>query len=225
MRFDSETRAKIQQAAPNPVTITWPKGERQPIAGRTYLVQSLEEKEKHAERERNRREHHPETHREVMAGMYARRYNEEMPNAPKPKPLSRKRAGCERIYVIATDVLGETEFEAKVVLYEDPDPVLHLHLDHKPQVPASAPRFDDEHPGPSTAIEYEPEQRPVIRSRREREEEETALRQEHKASVDRAKVIEYEQKLNERRKQGKPAPLQEAAIARAKRRAIDQSAA
>jgi len=218
LRFDSATRALIHEASPNPATITWPKGEREPKIGRTYLIQSFEEKRDHADRELARRENHPETHREVMAGMHKRHHGKESPNAPKPKPLSRKRAGCERIYVISRTILDQG-WEAKVVLYEDPDPILHLPI--KARAGAIAPRFEEEDAGPSTATELEPEQRPHLMSRREREEAEEALRLEHSVSVDMAKAIKIEQSLNERRKRRRPAPLQEAAIARAKRRAAD----
>lgn len=215
MRFPKDTRALIAKAAPNPITIEWPKGEREPKIGRTYIVQSFEEKRDHQKREHARRENEPESCAEVMAGMYARRYGEESPNAPKPKPLSRQRAGSERIYVIDAEI-QDKGWLAKVVLYDDPDPIRHTGI--KASVAATEPRFADEKPGPSNATETEPEKVVLLPSRRQREEEEDALRIEHAGSVDMAKVLKIEQGLNQRRKERKPAPLQEAAIARAKRR-------
>jgi hypothetical protein len=226
MRFDSETRAKIHKAAPNPVTIIWPKGERPPQTGRVYWLQSIEDIEEAERKEKARREYSPETHAEVIAGMHRRRYRSEPPNPPKPprhrRTAPRPKAGDPRILVIASDVVGKTSFEAKVVIYEDPDPVLHLRT--KGSVGACEPRFADERPGPSTAIELEPEQIQSHRSRRQREEEEDALRVEHALSVDLAKAMKVEQSLADRRKRGRPAPLQEQAIARAKRRAESLSA-
>jgi hypothetical protein len=117
-------------------------------------------------------------------------------------------AGSERIYVIATETL-EQGFEAKVVLYEDPDPIRHLQI--KTKVPAG--------PNPITGeqdpTETEPEQLPPERSRVEEEE---ALKIAHKASVDHSSVLKAEAHLNNQRRKGRRSKLAEEAVARAKKR-------
>lgn len=213
MRFPKETRALILEAAPHPATIPWPPGSPQPHSGRLYWVQNAED----LEAEHKRREESPDTHAEVIAGMKRRAG---LAVATKPKRRRRNTraplAGSQRIYVIATEPVGKTAWSAKVVVYEDPDPIRHLQI--KTKVPAG--------PNPFTAeqekVETEPEQLPTERSRIE---EEDALRIEHKASVDRSTVMKAEQHLANLRKRGKTSKQAEQAVARAKKRAVLESAA
>ncbi len=232
MRFPKETRALIQEAAPNRVTIKWPAGERGPKVGKTYAVQSLEERTDHPEREHNRREYHPETHREVMAGMHRRRHGEEAPNAPDPKPLSRSRRGCDRILVLAADVADGPGFVAEVVVFEDPDPVVYLPTKAKVRggdknaalaTLTGAPLEAEEGNSAPVPTETEPEQMPPKRSRREREEEEHALAIEHRLSVDQASIMRAEQDLADQRKRGKSGTLAQMALEKAKRRAAESA--
>lgn len=216
MRFPKDTRALIQKAAPNPITVDWPAGEREPQVGRVYWLQTILHDAKEVERkEKARREYSPETHAEVLAGMHRRRYGTEPPakrKKPRRASMARPHAGDDRVLVIRTEI-QDKGWRAKVVLYVDPDPVRHLGV--KAKVPAGPNPIE----GYQESTELEPEKVVLLSSRKRREEEEEALRIEHAGSVDMAKVIKIEEGLNDRRKQRKPAPLQEQAIARAKRRA------
>lgn len=212
MRFPKETRALILEAAPHPATIPWPPGSPQPQSGRLYWVQNAED----LEAEHKRREESPDTHAEVMEGM-AKRAGVAVATKPKKRRRNTRAplAGSQRIYVIATDVVGKTAWSAKVVVYTDPDPVLHSQI--KAKVPAGPhPLF-----GHQEKVELEYEQLPPERSRIE---EEDALRIEHKASVDRSTVMKAEQHLANLRKRGKRSTQAEQAVARAKKREIESAA-
>lgn len=218
MRFDKETRALIHEAAPHPVTITWPKGEREPRKGRIYWLQSKEDAEEADKKAKARREHSPETHAEVMAGMHRRRYDKE-PDRPKKKrrrqeTSARPRAGDLRIMVIDTEILKEG-WEALVALYEDPDPVNHAGI--KARVPSGPNPIDPEFGYEVTQTEPEQIVKPPSRARRLEEEE--ALKIAHKASVDYASVFRAEQKLLNQRRKGKRSILAEQAVQRARKRA------
>lgn len=210
MRFPKETRALIHEAAPHPVIIPWP-GAAEPQNGRLYWVQSAED----LDTERKRREESPETCAEVMAKM-----NEKAgkPGATKPKRRRRNAraplAGSERIYVIATEILDQG-WNAKVILYEDPDPIRHLQI--KAKVPAGPDPLDGHHLPTETESEQIPPERDPI-------EEEEALRIAHKASIDRASVLKAEQHLLNQRRKGRRSKLAEEAVERAKRRAAEPEA-
>lgn len=216
MRFDKETRALIHEGAPHPVTIPWPKGEREPREGRIYWLQSKEDAEEADKKAKARREHSPETHAEVMAGMHRRRYGKE-PEHPKKKrrrqeTATRPRTGDLRIMVIDTEILEEG-WEALVSLYEDPDPVNHAGV--KAKVPAGPNPIDGFHE--PTETESEQIVKPPSRTRRLEEEE--ALKIEHKASLGMAEVLRAEQKLLNQRRRGKRSKRDEEAVKRARRRA------
>jgi len=225
MRFDKNTRALVQKAAPHPATIVWPKGEREPKVGRVYWLQSKEDAEEAVKKERARREHSPDTHAEVMAGMRRRLLGEEadvevkvkrgkrQPLAPRPK------AGDHRILVIERTILNKG-WEATVVLYEDPDPTNHAGI--KAKVPAGPNPLDGIH----EPTETEPEQilETLFQKHRRRLEEEASLKLEHAASVGRAEVTKAEQKLLKQRRRGKRSILAEQAVARARKR-VDRVAA
>jgi hypothetical protein len=215
MRFDKETRALVHEAAPHPVTIPWPKGEREPKKGRIYWVQSQEDAEEAAKKAKARREHSPETHRDVLAGMHRRHYGREPERETKKRRRQRAdqpRSGDPRIMVVDTIIL-DTGWEALVALYEDPDPVAHLRM--KARVPAGPNPID----GFNEPTETEPEQIIVKPSRPRRLEEEEALKIEHKASVGMPEVLKAEQKLLNQRRKGKRSKRDEEALKRARRRA------
>lgn len=223
MRFPKETRALIHQADGNAITITWPPGAGEPQKGRLYWLQSEEQAKEAERREKARREASPDTHAEVLAGMHRRRYGTEPPPpasiptvSGKPKKVRAKSArptACdERILVIDTTIL-EVGWEAKVVIYEEADPVNHLRLATK--VPSGANPID----GFQEPTELEPEHIPHRRSRREREEDEDALRTEHEVSVDRSKILDAEERLRRQRRKGKPGKLALSALDRARKRA------
>lgn len=219
MRFPKETRALIHAAGTNPVTVPWPSGAGEPKEGRLYWVQNEEDVEEQERKAKLRREYSPETHAEVLAGMHRRLYGTESPvKARKRRRAStgRPQSGDDRILVIASAVVGKTDWEAKVVVHEDPDPVRHLGI--KTKVPGGQvlAGTDEEF---TQATELEPEQIAPPRSRRQREEEEDALRIEHKASIDQAEILKAEQHLLDQRRRGKTGTLAEAALARARRRA------
>jgi hypothetical protein len=216
VRFPKDTRALIYEAAPHPVTIQWPIGEREPQKGRIYWLQSKEEAEEAEKKAEARREHSPETHAEVMAGMHRRHYGEE-PERPKKKrrrgeTASRPKANDPRLMVLDKTIL-DVGWEVKVTLYEDPDPVNHLRV--KATVPAGPNPID----GSPEPTETEPEQIIPKPSRTRRLEEEEALKIEHKASADHSEVFKAEQKLANQRRKGKRSKLAEEAAMRARRRA------
>lgn len=222
MRFCKETRALIYDAEPHPVTIPWPPGAPEPQKGRVYWLQS-EEDAKEAERKaKTRREYSPETCAEVLVGMHLSWYGTEPEAKPKKRrrrSIRRPRSGDPRIFVIDVAILDKG-WEAKVALYEDPDPVRHLGV--KAKVPAGPNPID----GFQEKTQLESEPILVLPSRRRREEEEDALQIEHKASVDHAEIIKAEQRLLDQRRRGKTGTLAEAAVAKAKRRAeLDPEAA
>jgi hypothetical protein len=216
MRFPKETRALIHDAAPHPTTIPWPAGAAEPQKGRLYWVQSAED----AEAERKRREASPETCADVLAGMHLRHYGTE----PKIKRKKRRRvsrsplAGSERILVIDT-AIQEIGWEAKVVRYEDPDPITHVRI--KARVPAGPDPLD----GHPCKTETEPEQITQPSTHERRCEEEEALKVEHKASIDHSAILKAERHLLDQRRKGKRSKLAEEAVERAKRRAEESSAA
>jgi hypothetical protein len=222
MRFCKETRALIHGAAPHPVTIPWPKGEREPQMGRIYWMQSKEDAAEAAKKAKARREHSPETHAEVLAGMYRRRYGEEPERKQKKKrrrqTASSPRAGDPRIMVLDTTILDKG-WEALVALYEHPDPPQHLRI--KAKVPGGPNHLYE---GIHEPTETEPERLDTPPSRTRRLEEEEALKIEHKASVDRSELFKSEAKLAKQRRRGNRAKLAEAAVERAKRR-VDLAAA
>jgi hypothetical protein len=216
LRFDKETRALIREAAPHPVTISWPKGEREPQKGRIYWLQSKEHAEEEEKKAKVRRERSPDTHAEVLAGMHRRFYGTD-PESKKQKSrrqqsAGRPRAGDPRIMVIDATILDKG-WEAKVALYEDPDPVRHAGI--KAKIPAGPHPIDGSH----ELTQLEPEQIIAPPSRQRRLEEEEALRIAHKASIDISGVMKAEQKLLNQRRRGKRSKLAEEAVERAKRRA------
>lgn len=217
MRFPKETRALIHEAGSNAVTIPWPMGQ-EPKKGRVYWLQSEEDAEEAERKAKARREHSPDTCAEVLAGMRRRHYGEPEPKASKGKrrrqPINRPEAGDPRILVIDTSIL-EQGWEAKVALYEDPDPVKHLRV--KAKVPAGPNPLTGRH----EKAETEPERIDPIPTHQRRREEEEALIREHKASVDASEVIRAENHVANLRKRGKRSQLAEEAAKRARRRAED----
>lgn len=209
MRFDKETRAKIQEAAPGSATIKWPTGAGQPETGRPYRMQAIEDVEK-AE---GRLEHSPPTCADVMAQMHKQRYGRWPEGYKPPKPKLRrptKEDPC--ILVLEVSVL-ERGWEATVALFEDPDPVRHTGL--KTKVPAGPhPLF-----GHQEKVETEAEQIITAPSRSEREDAEDALKIEHAASVDEAEIAKAARKLAEQRRKGKSGKQAQVALERARRRA------
>lgn len=216
MRFCKETRALIHEAAPHPVTIPWPKGEREPKKGRLYWLQSEEDANEADKKAKVRREDSPDTHAEVMAGMHRRHYGKEPEGVKKKKrrreTASRPRTGDLRIMVIDAEVL-DMGWEATVALFEDPDPVHHAGI--KAKVPAGPNPIDGFH----EPAETEAEQVVTKPSRTRRLEEEDALKLEHKASFSMADVLKAEQKLLNQRRRGKRSKRDEEALKRARRRA------
>lgn len=223
MRFPKETRALIHEAYPNPVTVPWPSGERQPQPNRLYWLQSAEDLQEAEDKEKRRREYSPETHAEVMAGM-KRRAGTLVKEPPKPKrrrdQLLRPKAGDLRILVIDVEI-QERGWTAKVVLYEDPDPVRHTGL--KTRVKGGAHPIDKEW-GP-VAAELEQEELEPQSAHDRRLEEESVLKVAHQASVDRTYLLRQEKKLLDSRRKGHRSPLKEEAIERARKREAQQSAA
>lgn len=217
MRFPKETRALIHRAGLNSVTIPWPPDAVQPEPGKLYWLQSIEDVEK-AEA---RREYSPETHADVMAAMHKARYGVE----PKRKKKRRRRsvlrpnAGDPRIRVIEVEIL-EVGWEARVEVYEDPDPVRHTGLKTKVKggaKPKAVFLAEDLEPA-IEPTETEPEQLITQPSRTRRLEMEDALKVEHAVSVDKSKLIAAERKVADQRQKGKRSTLAEAAVERARKR-------
>lgn len=213
MRFDKETRTKVQEAAPGAVTIKWPAGAKAPDKGGVYRMQSLE-----ALREAKEKAAEPITCREVLAEMHKKRYGK-YPEGYKPKArkVRTTRAGDPFVKVLDIEIL-ERGFEVTVTLYEDPDPRRHTGL--KTRVPAGPNPTD----GFYEKVETEPEQIIVPHSRSEREDAETALEIEHKASVDNAEIAKAARKLTNERRRGRRGTQAERALERARKRAARDSA-
>jgi hypothetical protein len=209
MRFNKEARTLIHEAHPSPATIPWPSNAPQPEPGKLYWLQNEED----AKQEKERREYSPPTCAEVMADMHNRLH----PGKPKRKakhrrrPTGRPTAGDPRIKVLDVEIL-EKGWEATVALYEDPDPVNHLRM--KARIPAGPNPIE----GYQEPTETEPEQIISKPSRARREEEEQAIKIEHKASLDRSTIMKAEQKLLDQRRKGKPGRLAKAAVDRARKR-------
>lgn len=210
MRFPKEIRAEILAAAPASVTITWPKGQPQPEPGKVYWLQrSTEEISKEQEVLAARKK----THRQVMAEMHLRRYGSYPPGYQPPTPPTiRPHAGDPKIKVTEVEIL-EDGWKATVALWEEPDPIQHLGV--KTKVAAGFDPVSEE----ERKVETEPEKVTLPRSRRQREEEEEALRIEHKASIDHSEAMKAEQRLLDQRRKGKPGKLAAAAVVRARKRA------
>lgn len=208
MRFDKETRATIQEAAPGSATIKWPSGAAAPEKGAVYRMQSLE-----ALREAKEKAAEPITCREVLAEMHKDRYGD-YPEGYKPKArrVRTARAGDPFIKVLDVEILGRG-FEATVALFEDPDPRRHTGL--KTKVPAGPNPID----GFGEKVETEPEQIIAALSRSEREDAETALEIEHKVSVDSAEIAKAARKLSNERRRGRRGTQAERALERARKRA------
>lgn len=209
MRFDKETRAAIQEAAPGSTTIKWPTGAGQPEKSRAYRMQAVEDVEK-AE---GRLELSPPTCADVLAQMHLRRYGRYPEGYKPPKPKLRrptKEDPC--ILVLDVEVL-DRGWEATVVMYEDPDPIRHTGL--KTKVPAGV------HPifGHQEKVELEAEQLVTAPSRSEREDAEEALKIEHEASVDQSKIASAERKLNNERRRGRSGTQAARALERSRKRA------
>jgi hypothetical protein len=208
VRFDKDTRTKIQEAAPGSVTIKWPTGVAAPEKGAVYRMQSLE-----ALREAKEKAAEPITCREVLADMHKRRYGH-YPEGYKPKArkVRTTRAGDPFIKVLDFEIL-DRGFKATVSLYEDPDPRRHTGL--KTKVAAGANPLDGFH----EKVETEPEKIVTPPSRSEREDAETALEIEHKASVDNAEIARAARKLTNERRRGRRGTQAERALERARKRA------
>lgn len=208
MRFDKETRTQIQEAAPGSATIKWPTGAKTPEKGGVYRLQSLE-----ALREAKEKAAEPITCREVLAEMHKARYGD-YPEGYKPKArrVRTTRAGDPFIKVLDVEIL-DRGFKATVALYEDPDPRRHTGL--KTRVPAGP----DPISGIYEKVETEPEQIIAAPSRSEREDTETALEIEHKASVDNAEIAKAARKLTNERRRGRRGTQAERALERARKRA------
>jgi hypothetical protein len=208
MRFDKETRAKIQEAAPGSATIKWPTGAAKPEKGDVYRMQSLE-----ALREAKEKAAQPVTCREVLAEMHKARYHE-YPEGYKPKArkVRTTRAGAPFIKVLDVEIL-DRGFEATVALFEDPAPRRHTGL--KTKVAAGPNPLD----GFYEKVETEPEQIVAAPSRSQREDAETALKIEHKVSVDNAEIARAARKLTNERRRGRRGTQAERALERARKRA------
>lgn len=175
MRFPKDTRAAIRAAAPAPVTIDWPRGQRQPEEGKVYRLQRS--KEEVAEELRialESREARPETHREVMAQMY-RNADGEYPEGYEPPAIKPAPDPDLRIKVLEVTILEEG-WQARVVLWEEPDPTRHLGV--KTRVPAGL----DPASGEYVKVETEPERISV-------EAEEGLTREAHELRVRPAREV------------------------------------
>ncbi|HUB99114.1 MAG TPA: hypothetical protein VMS11_04760 [Solirubrobacterales bacterium] len=217
MRFPKKTVAAIHDAAPGTITVRWPGG-AEPQKGRVYWLQSAEDAKAAERKAKNRREYSPETHHEVLAHMYKRRYGK-FPAGYKPKRRKAvRRKPPTVIHVVAVEIL-DRGWEATVALFDDPDPVRHLPI--KTRVPAGQDPLD----GFYVAVELEPEQIIVGLTRPEREDSEDTFKLEHQASVDSAEIRKWEKRIEEARRKRKPTHFAEAGLERARRRvALDAAA-
>lgn len=214
MRFDKETRAAIQEAAPGSATIKWPSGAGQPEKRRVYRMQAIEDVQK----AKGRLEHSPPSCADVMALMHKNRYGK-WPEGYKPPKPKLRRPSKEDPCILVLDVEDlEPGWGATVVMYEDADPVRHTGL--KTKVPAGP------HPifGHQEKVETEQEHILTAPSRREREDAEDALKIEHEASVDQSKIATAERKLSNERRRGRSGTQAARALERAKKRAELDSA-
>lgn len=214
MRFDKETRTLIYEAAPYSTTIRWPAGAPEPEKGRVYWMQSLED----AEREKARADYSPDTHADVMARMHLARYHQWPEGYKPPKAKAKRRKPDDVIQVLDVTIL-DRGWEARVALFEDPDPKRHTGL--KTKVPSGQNPIDKF----QEKTELEPEEMIVPKSRRQREEEDEALKLEHRTSVDHAELAKAERHLAGLRQRGKRCDLAEQAAERARRRVEQSSAA
>jgi hypothetical protein len=210
MRFDKETRTKIHEAAPNSVTIRWPAGAAEPQKGRVYWLQSLED----AQREKERLEYSPPKQADVLAAMFLHFYHR-WPEGYKPSKRKGKRRRPDDVIMVLDVNILDRGWEARVALYQDPDPVLHTGL--KTKVQGGSHPIDKELG--TVATELEPEKILVPQSRREREEHEDVLEFEHDASVDEKRIAEKARTVHNLRRRGKRSVLAEAAVERARKRA------
>jgi hypothetical protein len=216
MRFDKETRAKVQEAAPGSTTIHWPVGQRQPEKNRTYRMQSAEEVEKAAQR----LEESPPRNRDVMAAMHSRRYGK-WPEGYKPPRPKLRRPSSEDDCILVLDVMVADGggWEAVVALFEEADPVRHTGLKTKVKGGSSTLFLGEDREPAVESTEMEPEKILVPLSRSEREAQDDLLKFEHQASVDQKKIAEKARKVQELRSKGKRSTLAEAALERTKKRA------
>jgi len=215
MRFDKETRAAIQEAAPGAATIRWPVGVAQPEKGRVYRMQAIEEIEK-AER---RLEDSPPTCADVMAQMYRNRYGYWPDDYEPPKPKLRRPTKDDPCIKVLDVAALDRGWEATVALFEPADPIRHTGL--KTKVGAGP------HPifGHQEKVETEAEQIIAPPTRSEREDAEDALEIEHKVSVGSAEIAKTERKLANERRRGRRGVQAERALERARKRAALVSAA
>lgn len=211
MRFDKETRAKIHDAAPHSTTIKWPAGAAEPQKGRVYWLQSLED----AQREKERLEYSPPKWRDVNAQMHFH-FHGTWPEGYEPTKRKGKRRKPDDVIMVLDVTILARGWEATVALFVDPDPVLHTGLKTKIQ---GGPNPLGKELG-TVPTELEPEKILVPLSRREREEQENVLEFEHDASVDEKRIAEKERTVHNLRRRGKRSTLAEAAVERAKRRAV-----
>lgn len=214
MRFPKETRALIHKAGSNPVTIPWPPGAAQPEPGKNYWLQSLEDQEK-AEARRS-----PETCADALADMYERQYGKKRKRKKKRRRRSvlRPKAGDPRIRVLEAEI-QEVGWEATVELYEVIDPVLHTGLKTRVKAGKNASFQGELYEPEILPTETEPEQITPKQSHQRRLELEDALKTEHEASMDKAKLIAAERKVADLRRKGKRSTVAEMAVERARRRA------
>jgi len=210
MRFDKDTRTLIYEAAPNAATIRWPAGAAEPQKGRVYWMQSLED----AEREKERMEYSPPGHRDVMARMHLH-FHGEWPQDYKPAKRKGKRRKPDDVILVLDVKILDRGWEATVAVFEDPDPVGHTGL--KTKIGAQ-PHPTDKEFG-SLPTELEPEEMWAPKTRRQREEEDSALKAEHAASVDHAELLRAEKRQADQRRKGRGGMLQQEALERARRRA------
>ena len=215
MRFDRETRAKIQEAAPGAATIRWPTGAAQPEKDRVYRMQASEDIEK-AEM---RLEHSPPKCADVLAQMHFKRHGTWPEGYEPPKPKLRRPTKDDPCIKVLDVAMLDRGWEATVTLFEPADPIRHTGI--KAKVPAGP------HPifGHHEQTETEAEQIVTAPSRSEREDAEEALAIEHKASVDHAEVAKAARKLANERRRGRRGVQAERALKRARKRAELASAA
>lgn len=209
MRFDKETRAAIQEAAPGSATIKWPTGAGQPEKHRAYRMQAIEDVQK-AE---GRLEHSPPTCADVMAQMHKQRYGKWPEGYKPPKPKLRRPTKEDPCIIVLDVSVLDRGWEAAVAMFEDPDPVRHTGL--KTKVPAGPhPIFGHQEP-----TETEFEEIVIAPSRSEREDTEDALKIEHEASVDQSKIATAARKLDNERRRGRKVIQASRALERARKRA------
>lgn len=210
MRFDKETRKLIHEAAPNSVTIRWPAGAAEPQKGRVYWLQSLED----AHREKERFEYSPPKQADVLAAMHFHFYGT-FPEGYKPSRRKGKRRKPDDVLLVLDVTILDRGWEARVVLYEDPDPVRHTGL--KTRIKGGSHPIDKE--WGTVATELEPEELVTPQSRSEREDEEDAFKLEHKASLDEDEIAAAERRMKDQRRRGKTGRLAQQALERSRKRA------